>query len=396
MVTHASLFQRIRMGLDFFSYFSPCGMRYFLSWLKNEKIHEFDGKLRINSFVPPWPSVAHNRLLQAAFSKDRIPFQVYYAVTAKCPCSCAHCSYAKRSGSELSNKQSLQFIDQVKQLGCSFIGFTGGEPLLRKDLETLIAGCKPELATVLFTTGHGLTLARAQKLKEAELDWFTVGFESSNEKNHDTVRQYSGSFQKAVHSLEIAGEIGLYTAISTVASKSKIKNGEIEQLYDFAKDHDVGELRIIPYVATGGGVGKTDEMLGSSEYQYLTNFHKTMNKRKKGPVVESFSYIESAELFGCGAGYHHFFVDASGNVCPCDLTPISFGSLKEESLREIWKRMEEYFPQPRSSCIMRDIAPAISDRKSLPIQLDERSDLIPSLTNKDSLPKMYRYLKKKT
>jgi hypothetical protein len=120
-----------------------------------------------------------------------------------------------------------------------------------------------------------------------------------------------------------------------------------------------------------------------------------MNKRKNGPVVESFSYIESNELYGCGAGYHHFFVDASGNVCPCDLTPLSFGSIKDESLPIIWNRMNAYFPRPRMYCIMRKIAPKLADETNLPAPFKESTDFIPPVTDKDCLPKMYKYLKKK-
>ena len=394
MVVQAPLLQRVRMLVSYLPNFTFEGMRYFRSWLQHEKIHSFDGKLRINSFIPPWPSLAHKRLLHAAFSKDRIPFQVYYAITGNCPCHCDHCSYAKRSGQELSVHESLQFIDDAKKLGCSLIGFTGGEPLLRKDLELMIAACKPELATILFTTGHGLTVKRAEALKQAGLDWFTVGFESANEHQHDTVRKFPGSFQQAVQTLHVAQEAGLYTAISTVASKSKVNDGEIERLYEFSKNHSVNELRIIPYVATGGGVDDAEEMLGLEEYRFLTSFHKEINKKKTGPVIESFSYIESEELFGCGAGYHHFFVDAAGNVCPCDLTPLSFGKVTEESLSIIWKKMKKYFPKPRSYCIMKQIAPKLKERKRLPVPFDESSRFVPPLKKKDTLPKMYTFLKK--
>ena len=385
------------MYLAYLPFFSLNGMKYFLSWLRNEKIHQFEGKLRINSFIPPWPSVAQKRLLHAATSKHRIPFQVYYAVTGKCPCTCSHCSYAQRNiekKNELTKDESLELINQIKHLGCSLIGFTGGEPLLRNDLETLIASCKPELATILFTTGHGLTKQRAELLKKADLDWFTVGIESADEKRHDKIRNHPGSFQKAIRALQLADESGLYTAISTVASKSKVRNGEIRQLYDFAVDHNVSEFRIIPYVACGGGVGNTCEMLEPQDYEYLTMFHKSLNKQKKGPVIESFSYIESAELYGCGAGYHHFFVDATGNVCPCDLTPLSFGTVKDESLHQIWERMESYFPRPRKYCIMQKIAPRLSETNSRPIPFDESTRLIPKLTKKDKWPKMYTFLKR--
>jgi len=234
---------------------------------------------------------------------------------------------------------------------------------------------------------------RAQGLKDADLDWFTVGMESVDEHIHDRIRNVSGSFKKAVKALHLAKEVGLYTAISTVASKSKVNNGEIERLYDFAMDHGVSELRIIPYVSTGGSMGYTTEMLDLDQYMFLTQFHKTMNRRKKGPIVESFSYIESAELYGCGAGFHHFFVDAAGNVCPCDLTPLSFGSVKEESLKQIWDRMGEFFPRPRLNCMMKEIAPKLKKDCSLPIAFDESKKYVPKLNDDEGLPAMYQFLK---
>ncbi len=48
-------------------------------------------------------------------------------------------------------------------------------------------------------------------------------------------------------------------------------------------------------------------------------------------------------MFGCGAGYHHFYADAIGNVCRCDLISLSFGNVLEKPLAKISPDIEQYF-----------------------------------------------------
>ncbi len=89
-----------------------------------------------------------------------------------------------------------------------------------------------------------------------------------------------------------------------------------------------------------------------------TRLHKTWNHRGRAPAIASFSHLESDALFGCGAGNHHLFIDAVGNACPCDLTPLGFGNVCEEPLYDIWSRMGEWFPLPRRGCLVRDLREA--------------------------------------
>ena len=91
----------------------------------------------------------------------------------------------------------------------------------------------------------------------------------------------------------------------------------------------------------------------------LRRFHRDTNRRGRGPKVSAFPEIESPELFGCGAGTFHVFIDPSGNVCPCDFVPLLFGNVVHERLDAVVRRMGEAMRQPRRHCFLQTNAATI-------------------------------------
>lgn len=380
----------------------PLGHLWFLTRrMRNENLHHWPDaggrrQIRINSFFPPFPSRAFDRFIQAIVKRQRVPMSVYCAMTNECPERCSHCSLAGRRGEPLSTAQWLDVIAQAKTLGCATLGFTGGEPLLRDDLEPLVAAASDELATIVFTTGQGLTAQRAKRLREAGLTNLTVGLEYSEAKRHDAIRGQSGSFAQARRAIDLAKKAGLYTAISTIGTREKLASGEIERLYDLAARWDVAELRLLAPVATGAQVGCASFMLTPEEYRQLGDFHVTHNRRHAGPAVTSFAYLESQAQFGCGAGYHHLFIDHAGEVCPCDLTPLSMGNVNETPLAEIWDAMARLFAKPRVGCLMGELATRsqLDPNAPLPLPREQSIPLLKTLKPTD-LPTGYQHLLRK-
>ena len=362
--------------------------------MRNEKPHRFAGQTRINTFFPPYPSPAFDRFCEAVIGRRRVPFSTYLAVTGRCPYRCPHCSYAGRGEGELPTRRMLDLIGQIKAIGTCTLGLTGGEPMLRDDLPELLAAAGPEMASILFTTGHRLDAPAARRLAEARLTCVTVGIESADPARHDKVRGRGGSFEEARAAVAACREAGLYTAVSTVATRRKLAGGELERMYDLAAEWGVGEFRVLAPVATGGWLACAAEMLSPQERAEAAAFHVRHNRRRVGPAVASFAYLESAELFGCGAGYHHLFIDAAGNVCPCDLTPLSFGNVTAEPLVEIWSRMAHHFPRPRCRCLMADLAGRLPDGAALPLPPAQSQRLCPPRPagEKAPLPEAYRRL----
>jgi MoaA/NifB/PqqE/SkfB family radical SAM enzyme len=367
---------------------------YLLGRMGNEKPHKFGKQIRVNTFFPTFPSQAFDRFLKAVIQRRRVPYSTYIAITSQCPFHCGHCSYGRRNPANLSQRQMMDIIGQVKAMGGATVGFTGGEPLLVPWLEELIAACSPEMATIVFTTGHGLDAPRAAALARAGLGCLTVGVESSDPALHDRVRG-AKSFEEARLAVRTSLDAGLYTALSTIGTKEKIITGDLDRLYDLAASWGVGELRVLAPVASGGAAGCQAFMLSPENRQALYDFHVQRNRAGAGPAVASFAYLESQDMFGCGAGYHHLFIDAAGEVCPCDLTPLSMGNACQEPLREIWARMAEHFSKPRTHCLMGHVAALLlQGDATLPLPPETSERILSAIPHDGALPGAYKRLLK--
>jgi len=369
---------------------------YFWRKMQCEKLHRFDSQVRINSFFPPWPSPAFSRFFDHVANRRRVPLSVYVSLTPHCPFRCRHCSVTSRRPSEMTHELTLDVLSQIRRLGACIVGFTGGEPLLRKDLPELIASLQGDVTSMVFTTGWGLTPDLARQLKAAGLDCLTIAIESASPKTHDAARNFEGSFQAAELAIGVARDAGLYTAVSTVGTHAKISSGELEKIYDKTRQWGVQEFRLVASVATGEKAGCTTFLLRPEEHEKLANFHRDNNAAKAGgPTVASSAYLESDEFFGCGAGYNHLFIDSAGEVCPCDFMPLSFGNCTQKPLAEIWKEMNAYFPRPRCGCIMNRLAGKIKPDSILPLPVSQSQTLISPPARNAPLPQGYlRFLKK--
>lgn len=383
----------LRVLRPFIKNIPPRQLRQLYRSFKNDRFHWFNNQVRINTFFPPYPSQSYDRFFRSIIERKRTPYQAYVAVTSACPYQCPHCSYGKRPPGHLSRNDLLKIISELKTLGTSIIGFTGGEPLLSEDLEEIITAAAPEMTTVLFTTGYRLDDSRAKKLLKAGIGSVVVSIESSNPQQHDALRGKSGSFSEAVTAIKACTNTRIYTAIETIGTRQKIRDGELEKIYETGCRLNVEEIRILSPVAAGRWTGCTDVMLQPEELSALQEFHAMHNRQKNGPCVATGAYIESETMFGCTGGYHHIYIDAAGEVCPCDLTPLSFGNIKKESLQDIWDKMAPYFPQPRPRCLMSTIAANItSDR--LPLAPDESIRIMNGLAPPADLPVLFQRLYK--
>lgn len=363
--------------------------------LRNEILQNHAGRIYVNTFLPPMPSLAFDRLLEAVIAGRRFPASTYFAVTHRCPYTCAHCSYGHRPRGDMSTAQALDVIEQIKGLGTTILGFSGGEPLLRPDLPDLIAGVGHETETIVFTTGYGFDKSLARSLHQSGLKAMMIGLESDDAIRHDEVRQGRGSFRTAMEAVDLSLNTGFYTAISTMATRQKIESGQLQRLAELAARLGVQEFRILEPVPTGSAVGREAILLDPTDRQALTDFHRQWNRRKRPPTLANFSYLESDAMFGCGAGYHHLFVDGLGNVCPCDLTPLSFGNVLKEPLSDIWMRMGEIFGQARCGCLAQGLCAELSTQATLPLHPVDSTEMMPSFPAK-GLPRIYANLKRPT
>ena len=239
---------------------------------RNERPHWFQDQIRINSAFPPYPSQSFERIVDIIKNQKRLPHTIDFAVTSRCPYHCPHCSYGNRKKEDLSLNDILQLIQEIKDLGTAILGITGGEPMIRSDLEQIVAACSPELSTILYTTGFNFNKKRAEKLYDAHIGSVIVGIDSTDRLIQDNVRGEKGSLELGIEALKLCNEVGIYTGINTIATRERIQNGELERIYDLACSLEVGELRLNFPIATGRWARCTNEQLKSRRTRYVEKY----------------------------------------------------------------------------------------------------------------------------
>lgn len=330
-------------------------LAFIREWLDGEMLSRHQDQWVLNSFLPPFPGQAYDRMFENLLSGRRLsPVSAYLATTAVCPYDCWHCSLKNRKTGNLSTEQWLAIIQQLHELGASIIGFTGGEPLARPDLPELVQAAQSGGAeTIVFSSGALMDQEKTSALKRAGLWACCISLDHPDSKQCDQLRGMEGAYKQALESIRISKHTGFYTMIGTVATRSLVERKLYRAVYEIARVLEVDEFRLVEPMPCGRLSGTSDDMLlNANHIKELRDFHVRTNRKGRLPKVCAFNQIESPEIFGCGAGTQHFFIDSAGEVCPCDFTPLSFGNVTEKSLLSIWNTMNDAMVNPRRHCFI--------------------------------------------
>ncbi|MHC4187843.1 MAG: methyltransferase domain-containing protein, partial [Planctomycetota bacterium] len=150
------------------------------------------------------------------------------------------------------------------------------------------------------------------------------------------------------------------------------------------------EVHLLEPSATGKLAGNKDVLLKEAEKKLLFKYQSEVAEDESMPILSCFLYLESQQAFGCGAGLSHLYIDGSGQVCPCNLVPISFGNITEEPFDHILERMGRHFCKPRTSCVGKILCKHIKSEQ-LPLNPQE-SDIICAkhLPRKHKVPRFFK------
>jgi MoaA/NifB/PqqE/SkfB family radical SAM enzyme len=330
-------------------------LRFFLSMIRGEKLTLLDGRLFIHThFTPLKTKSAVTALKNFARTRrgETVPFSVYISLTDLCPYSCGYCSNREDSQSKgLSLSAIKELIAQIQDAGASCIGFTGGEPLLREDLAEIISSVDERSYTILFTSGHGLTMDAAMKLHDAGLTIAAVSLDSHRPDIHNGIRGSAGAFRGGCEAITFFSRAGIYTSVSCVLSPGLFTDCGADALLSHVHFLGAHELRFLDPLSPVKKEGGTYFRVTPEIRDQIESFRARVNRDRELPSVSYLSQIESKELFGCGAGRHHLYIDAKGNVCPCDFIRIPFGSVLNEPFAGIYLKMSSKLPAHRDTCL---------------------------------------------
>ena len=323
----------------------------YFAWLNSKKpVRIREGLYNYSLHVPPVPSPAHARQLQSFLSAwlfhHRRPMAATLALTSDCQCSCVHCSAALRPGDvpELTTAEWKRVIDECLDLGVQVVTFTGGEPLLRADLEELATHIRPDLAVVeFFSNGLALTPERARSLATAGVYGVQVSLDSPDPQSHDAMRGCEGVFAAAERAVRAAVDAGLLVGISAYASNDSVEEGRLTKLAAVAAEWGACEISVFDAIRTGRMLRGEGPLLDAPHRRRLLFEARRVNHRYDRRLrVVSQSWTNSglgfSRFLGCLASHIQLHVTAQGEFTPCDFTPLSFGNVREATVGELWAR----------------------------------------------------------
>ena len=338
------------------------GIRQYLKMLnfavENERLVEHAQKAVVQLFIPPIPSRAFARYLRS-YTDSLILGQetlhlgtVLISITDACPYDCWYCSARGFPQGQLSEDSLEKVLNTLRSWGASIIGFTGGEPLLRNDIDDLIQRYSEEFTFMFFTSGYGLDRQRAQTFSRKGLYGIVVSLDDHDRVRHDRARGRRGAFKTACDAIKHAKEAGLYTAVQSVITRGLLEDGRMWNFLSFVQQTGADELLLLEPLGTGNLLhGDGHAFLNPHEREKLRWFHHAALSHETLPKITSFADFEDRSRYGCGAGIQHAYVDGHGNLWPCNFLPISLGNIIDQP-HLVRERLSKYFGHAHSACIL--------------------------------------------
>jgi radical SAM protein with 4Fe4S-binding SPASM domain len=302
------------------------------------------------------------QLLQ--FSAQNRPL-VVWNVTRRCNLRCRHCyidAEDKNYDQELSTEEARIFINDLADMRVPVLLFSGGEPLLRKDIFELGAlAAKKGLRPVISTNGTLINDEIAKKIKAAGFQYVGVSIDGM-QATHDNFRNKAGAFEQALKGIRACINNGIKTGIRFTVNKYNI--ADLPAIIELLQREKIPRFCMYHLVYAGRGAEMMEMDISLQEKRELINwlgkkaielhaagveteilttdnhadgifFYQQVKKNQPERAEEILHLLEMHG--GCSAGTKFANVDHQGNVHPCQFwQDYTVGNIREQPFSQLW------------------------------------------------------------
>ena len=309
--------------------------------------------------------VANDRKLPKV-DLNQSPFTVAWEITRACALACLHCraqAQPKRDPRELTTKEALNVIDQVRAVGDPILIVTGGDPLMRPDVyELLEYSVSVGLRTSLAPTASALVTPRnLARIRGAGVRRVGISLDGPTPAVHDRFRGFSGSFKRTMEVVQRVADAGLALQVNTTVTRHNLST--LKALPELIAAAGAVQWSVFFLVPTGRG--RVEDMISAEQhedvYNWLCDVSRSASfdvKTTAGPAYRRVA-IQRARADGgeghvAGAGYRFrdgldrpmigindgngfAFISHTGDVCPSGFLPLAGGNVRERPFAEIYR-----------------------------------------------------------
>ncbi len=237
---------------------------------------------RIGRDVP-----GHQRMNVAASAKKRRPI-VVWNITRTCNLNCVHCysdSEAKAYEGELSGDEVRRVLDDLAAYKVPAVLFSGGEPLIRKDIFELIEYARAQgLHVVISTNGTLITPQIARRLVDLKLAYAGVSLDAATPEVHDTFRGTPGAFERTMQGFRNCVDAGLKVGLRLTLSRPTYE--DLDGVFDFIEREQINRACFYHLVPTGRGKQVLDLSPAESRRAMDTILRRTRDFHDRGLGIE--------------------------------------------------------------------------------------------------------------
>ena len=296
------------------------------------------------------------------------PTTLLAELTHRCPLHCPYCSNPvalTRSRGELSTEEWQRVLTEARALGVLQLGLSGGEPLVRRDLEAIVAHARGlGLYSTLVTSALGLTRERAVRLKDAGIDHVQISFQDAEREGAERIAG-TPSWDAKHAAARWVKELGLAFTVNVVLHRANLDR--LAEIIDMAAALGADRLELANTQYYGWAVANRAALMPTRaqverSVEIVDRAVERYRRRMQIIYVLPDYYSEFPKPCYGGWGAHYLVVAPDGRVLPChaasDITTLTFDTVRERSLAWIWEesaafrafRGDAWMREPCRSC----------------------------------------------
>lgn len=277
------------------------------------------------------------------------PKSVIWDVTYRCNLKCRHCltESGEARKDELSTAQAIKLIDNLADARVFYLSLSGGEPLLRPDIVTILKHiASKNMQIEIASNGVNISDKLLNEISALPVFHIQISIDGIGHQ-HDELRGVQGAFKASCASIKRIREHDIAVSISTTVTNRNIDS--LESIIRLAAELGCKGYKAIPFLPAGRGKENNELALDLQEhlrlYRTLSSWSQKLEGKMNISTETSFSFLldnPTPSCFdngpvGCSAGYDTLSIGANGVAYPCPfLHDFPIGNLTTSSLRDIW------------------------------------------------------------
>ncbi len=252
----------------------------------------------------------------------RFPLIVSWNITYICPLACEYCGVCRTEVKDLPTARVLSMVESLARAGARFVGFSGGEPLVRRDLGEIVDACRDNGMDVMVHSAGQLFARRVDSLMRVNEMQFSL---DGPREIHDEIRG-KGVYDKVMEAVDICKERDISVSLAAVISKRNLNS--LPELLEAGREGGVG-IYFQPGASnyTPGHTTVGDYFPDVAEYRAFMDQLIAEKSKRDNPVSNSVSGLRylrewpNLKHLHCAASRMMCAIEPDGSLAVCDMFP---------------------------------------------------------------------------